>query len=75
MFTMSDNKYFFPEYKKYILERIDILDEDLTDEENEIISISYDLWMDKMGDIKVLQDDNKRLVNENLNLKAYRDDD
>ena len=72
---MSDNKYFFPEYKKYILERIDILDEDLTDEENEIISISYDLWMDKMGDIKVLQDDNKRLVNENLNLKAYRDDD
>ena len=67
------NKYFYPEYKKYILDRILIKDEDLSKEESEIINISYDLWMDKMNEIKVLNDEIKRLSIENTNLKSYRD--
>lgn len=68
------NKYYYPEYKKYILDRVLIKDEDLSKDESEIIRISYDLWMDKMNEIKELNDEIKRLVNENLNLKAYKDD-
>jgi len=67
------NKYFYPEFKKYILDRILVKEEDLSKEEYEIISISYDLWMDKMNEIKVLNDEIKRLSIENTNLKSYRD--
>jgi hypothetical protein len=68
------NKYYFPEYKKYILDRTLINEEDLSKDESEIISISYDLWMDKMNEIKDLNDELKRLTIENLNLKSFNDD-
>lgn len=58
------------EFKKHISNQLLISQEDLTKTENEIIDKTYEMFMDKIEEIKVLQDDNKRLSIELSNLKS-----
>jgi hypothetical protein len=48
--------------------------EELNEVEMEIIDAGFELMKEKLEDIKILNDDIKRLSIENANLKAYNDD-
>lgn len=61
------------EYIKSAANKIGISVEDLTDTEREIINHCYDIFKDRLSDLKTLQDEVKRLSIENANLKAYTD--
>jgi hypothetical protein len=63
-----------PEYMKYVSEKIMIPIEDLSDIEMEIINITFDLFKEKVDDIKMLNDDINKLQNAYLNLKSSLDD-
>lgn len=63
-----------PEYMKYVSEKIMIPIEDLSDTEMEIINITFDLFKEKVDDIKMLNDDINKLQNAYLNLKSSLDD-
>ena len=63
-----------PEYMKYVSEKIMIPIEDLSDTEIEIINITFDLFKEKVDDIKMLNDDINKLQNAYLNLKSSLDD-
>lgn len=63
-----------PEYMKYVSEKIMISIEDLSDTEMEIINITFDLFKEKVDDIKMLNDDINKLQNAYLNLKSSLDD-
>ncbi len=63
-----------PEYMKYVSEKIMISIEDLSDTEMEIINITFDLFKEKVDDIKMLNDDISKLQNAYLNLKSSLDD-
>ena len=54
--------------------RVEFSKEDLTDNEKIIIEVSYEMFQEKLEDIKILNDEIKRLSVENANLKAYNDD-
>ena len=56
-------------YKELILSRVLIDEEDLTDEESSIINFSYELFQEKLDDIKLLNDEIVRLSIELANLK------
>ena len=60
-------------YKELILSRVLIDEEDLTDEESSIINFSYELFQEKLDDIKLLNDESVRLSIELANLKSYND--
>ena len=60
-------------YKELILSRVLIDEEDLTDEESSIINFSYELFQEKLDDIKLLNDEIIRLSIELANLKSYND--
>ena len=60
-------------YKELILSRVLIDEEDLTDEESSIINFSYELFQEKLDDIKLLNDEIVRLSIELSNLKSYND--
>jgi hypothetical protein len=60
-------------YKELILSRVLIDEEDLTDEESSIINFSYELFQEKLDDIKLLNDEIVRLSIELANLKSYND--
>ena len=51
----------------------DMIDYELVNEK-EIIEIGYELFTDKLEDIKILNDELKRVSLELANLKAYSDD-
>ena len=57
-------------YKKLLADHVTISLEDLTPSENAIIDKSFELFDDKLNDIKVLNDEVKRLSLELANLKA-----
>ena len=61
------------QYKKLLADHITVSVEDLTDNELSIIEKSYELFQDKLDDIKVLNDEIKRLSIALLNLKAMTD--
>jgi len=61
------------EYKKSIADKLSISVEDLTKTELEIINHCFDIFQDRLEDLKILTDENKRLTIENANLKAYND--
>jgi hypothetical protein len=48
--------------------------EELNEVEMEIIDAGFELMKEKLEDIKILNDDIKRLSIENANLRAYNDD-
>ena len=54
--------------------KIDFIKEELTDNENSIINVAYNLFKEKLEDIKILQDEITRISVENANLKSYNDD-
>ena len=60
-------------YKELILSRVLIDKEDLTDEESSIINFSYELFQEKLDDIKLLNNEIVRLSIELANLKSYND--
>ena len=60
-------------YKELILSRVLIDKEDLTDEESSIINFSYELFQEKLDDIKLLNDEIVRLSIGLANLKSYND--
>jgi hypothetical protein len=62
------------QYYDVILSKIMIPREELNEVEMEIIDAGFELMKEKLEDIKILNDDIKRLSIENANLKAYNDD-
>lgn len=62
------------EYIDLVVNKLTIVKDDLTDNENEIINIGYDLLKEKLEDIKILNDENKRISLELANLRSSLDD-
>jgi len=62
------------QYLDLVIDRITVSKEDLTEVEEQIINIGYELLSEKLEDIKILTDENKRISIELANLKAYQDD-
>jgi hypothetical protein len=62
------------QYYDVILSKILIHKEELNEVEMEIMDAGFELMKEKLEDIKILNDEIKRLSIENANLKAYNDD-
>jgi len=62
------------QYIELLASKVSLSVDELSEIEMSLIENSYFLWMEKMEDIKILNDDLKRVTNELLNLKAYSDD-
>lgn len=54
-------------------DKITVSVDDLNDNEKILIEASYELFIEKLEDIKLLNDDIKRVTNELFNLKAMKD--
>lgn len=61
------------QYLDLVIDRITVSKEDLTEVEEQIINIGYELLHEKLEDIKILNDEIKRISLELANLKAYQD--
>lgn len=61
-------------YRELILSKVYIKEEDLTEEESLIIDVTYELFEEKLQDIKILNDEIARLSVQLANLKASNDD-
>lgn len=61
-------------YFEMMSNKISVGIEDLTDNEKTLIESGFLLFSEKLEDIKILKDENKRISIELANLKAYRDD-
>lgn len=48
--------------------------EDLTDNEKKLIESAYETFTEKLEDIKILSDENRRISIELANLKSYHED-
>jgi hypothetical protein len=62
------------QYVKNIADQLSVSVEDLTDTEQKIIDIAFDIFEGRMSDIKALEDEVKRLGLQIANLKASMDD-
>lgn len=62
------------QYLDLVIDRITVSKEDLTEVEEQIINIGYELLSEKLDDIKILNDEIKRISLELANLKSYQDD-
>ena len=62
------------QYYDLVTDRIKVSKDDLTENEIRIIEFGFELMKEKLEDLKILNDDIKRLLIENANLKAYNDD-
>jgi hypothetical protein len=67
------NNYLRNQYIKTIADKLTICVEDLLDTELSIINYSFDIFNDRLAEIKSLSDENKRLSIELRNLKAAND--
>ncbi len=63
-----------PEYIKYISDKIQIPIEELTYTEMEIINVTFDLYREKMDDIRMLNHDIKKLQKAYIDLKRSTND-
>jgi hypothetical protein len=61
-------------YIKLLSSKITVSVDDLTDNELKLINESFELFSEKLEDIKILQDELKRVNIELINLKAMHDD-
>ena len=61
------------DYKKALADKIYVSIDDLTQTEVDLINASFSIFNDRVGDLKALEDEVKRLSIENANLKAYQD--
>lgn len=62
------------QYTKLLSDKILVSIEDLTPNELTLIEESFNLFLEKLDDIKILNDDLKRVNIELINLKAMHDD-
>lgn len=62
------------QYTEMMANKISVSLKDLTDNEKILIETGFNLFSEKLEDIKILNDENKRISIELANLKAYRDD-
>lgn len=60
-------------YIKFLADKILIKVEDLSPTEKSLIEQSFILFEEKMEDIKVLNDENRRITNELLNYRSMND--
>lgn len=65
--------YLKEQYIKTISDKLSISVEDLLDNELEIIIQCFNIFNDRLEDIKHLKDENKRLAIDLANEKAYND--
>lgn len=61
-------------YIKLLSSKITVSVDDLTDNELKLINESFELFDEKLDDIKILNDELKRVNIELINLKAMHDD-
>ena len=61
-------------YIKLLSSKITVSVDDLSDNELKLITESFELFDEKLDDIKILNDELKRVNIELMNLKAMRDD-
>lgn len=61
-------------YYDIFLGKLSLNKEDLTENEILIIEAGYELFNEKLEDIKLLNEEITRLSVENSNLKSYQDD-
>jgi hypothetical protein len=61
-------------YVKLLAGRITVSVDDLTDNEFKLINESFELFSEKLDDIRILNDELKRVNIELANLKAMQDD-
>ena len=61
-------------YIKLLSSKITVSVDDLTYNELKLITESFELFSEKMGDIRILNDELKRISIELSNLKAMNDD-
>ena len=72
---MRFNKMDFKkEYTKMMSDKLTISVEDLTENEKTLIEFSFTIFIEKLDEIKLLNDDVKRLSIELSNLKSYMED-
>jgi hypothetical protein len=62
------------QYYDLVTDRIKVPKGELTENEIRIIEFGFELMKEKLEDLKILNDDIKRLSIENANLRAYNDD-
>jgi len=62
------------QYIEIFTNRLSISKDDLTDVENDIINIGYELMLEKLEDLKIVNDENRRISIELANLRSYIDD-
>jgi hypothetical protein len=62
------------QYIKLMADHITVSVEDLSENEERLIEKSYSLFIEKMDDIKILNDEIKRISIELANLKSMHDD-
>jgi hypothetical protein len=61
-------------YVKLLASKITVSVDDLTDNELKLINESFELFDEKLDDIRILKDELKRVSIELANLKAMHDD-
>jgi hypothetical protein len=65
---------FKKEYTKMMSDKLTISVEDLTENEKTLIEFSFTIFTEKLDEIKLLNDDIKRISIELSNLKSYMED-
>jgi hypothetical protein len=65
---------FKKEYTKMMSDKLTISVEDLTENEKTLIEFSFTIFTEKLDEIKLLNDDIRRLSIELSNLKSYTED-
>jgi hypothetical protein len=61
-------------YIKLLSDKITVSIDDLTENELKLINESFELFEEKLDDIKILKDELKRISIELVNLKVMQDD-
>lgn len=61
-------------YFEMMANKICVILEDLTDNEKTLIEAGFDLFSEKLDDIKILNDEIKRISIELANLKSFNED-
>lgn len=62
------------QYRDLVTDKISISKEDLTETEETIIDIGYNLLVEKLDDIKILKDELRRVSIDLANMKAFNSD-
>jgi hypothetical protein len=62
------------QYIEMMANKISVSIEDLTENEKNIIEAGYQLFSEKMEDIKILNDENRRISIELANIKSFNED-